>query len=94
LRVLAANLYLGHGDVKTLVELVREQRVDVLNLLELTPEAVEEIDHAGLFDLLPCRALRWRDQGDDRRRVHTALGLSEVDAVTIRRAPRAPGRRA
>jgi endonuclease/exonuclease/phosphatase (EEP) superfamily protein YafD len=58
LRVLAANLYLGRGDVKTVVELVREHRVDVLNLLELTPEAVDELDRAGLFDLLPYRVLR------------------------------------
>jgi endonuclease/exonuclease/phosphatase (EEP) superfamily protein YafD len=58
LRVLAANLYLGRGDVKTVVELVREYQVDVLNLLELTPEAVEEFGRAGLFDVLPYPVLQ------------------------------------
>jgi endonuclease/exonuclease/phosphatase (EEP) superfamily protein YafD len=57
LRVLASNLYLGRGDVKTLVELVREHDVDLLGLLELTPEATEDLARAGLFDLLPHRLL-------------------------------------
>lgn len=58
LRVLASNLYLGRADVKAVVELVREHRVDVLHLLELTPEAVEDFTRAGLFELLPERMMR------------------------------------
>jgi endonuclease/exonuclease/phosphatase (EEP) superfamily protein YafD len=58
LRVMSSNLYLGRGDVKTVVGLVREHDVDVLNLLELTPEAAEDLARAGLFDLLPHRVLR------------------------------------
>ncbi|HEY4460114.1 MAG TPA: endonuclease/exonuclease/phosphatase family protein [Pseudonocardiaceae bacterium] len=58
LRVLASNLYLGRGDVKTVVELVRELDVDVLNLVELTPEAADELGRAGLFDLLPHRVFQ------------------------------------
>jgi endonuclease/exonuclease/phosphatase (EEP) superfamily protein YafD len=58
LRVLASNLYLGRGDIKTLVELVREHDVDVLNLLELTPAGADDLGHAGLFDVLPHRVLR------------------------------------
>ena len=58
LRVLASNLYLGRGDVKTIVELVREHQVDVLNLVELTPETAEELGRAGLFDLLPHRVFQ------------------------------------
>jgi endonuclease/exonuclease/phosphatase (EEP) superfamily protein YafD len=53
LRVLASNLYLGRADVKTIVELVREHDVDVLSVVELTPEIAEELDRAGLFELLP-----------------------------------------
>lgn len=52
-RVLASNLYLGQGDVKTVVELVRELDVDVLNLVELTPEAADDLNRAGLSELLP-----------------------------------------
>jgi endonuclease/exonuclease/phosphatase (EEP) superfamily protein YafD len=58
LRVLASNLYLGRGDVKTIVELVREHQVDVLNLVELTPETAEELGRAGLFELLPHRVFQ------------------------------------
>ncbi|HEX3788528.1 MAG TPA: endonuclease/exonuclease/phosphatase family protein [Pseudonocardiaceae bacterium] len=57
-RVLSSNIYLGRGDVKTLVELVREHEVDVLNVLELTEQAIEELDRAGMFELLPHRILQ------------------------------------
>jgi len=62
-RIMASNLYFGRGDVKTVIELVREHEVDVLNLLELTPEAAEEFARAGLFELLPHRLLRPGDGG-------------------------------
>ena len=58
LRLLSSNLLFGRGDVKTVVELVREHQVDVLHLLELTPEAAEEFDRAGLFELLPHRVFQ------------------------------------
>jgi endonuclease/exonuclease/phosphatase family metal-dependent hydrolase len=58
LRVLASNLYLGRGDVKTIVELVRDHQVDVLSLVELTPEVAEELTRAGLFELLPHRVFQ------------------------------------
>lgn len=57
-RVMAANLYEGRADVKTIVELVREHNVDVLNLEELTPREVQEFERAGLFDVLPYRVLK------------------------------------
>lgn len=63
LRVMASNLYFGRGDVKTVVELVREHQVDLLSLLELTEEAAEEFARAGLFDLLPYRVLMPADGG-------------------------------
>jgi endonuclease/exonuclease/phosphatase (EEP) superfamily protein YafD len=63
LRVMSSNLYLGRGDVKTVVQLVREHQVDVLNLLELTADAAEDFARAGLFDLLPHRVLRPADGG-------------------------------
>lgn len=57
LRVLASNLRYGQGDPKTVVDLVREQRIDVLNLVELTPRAVEGLTAAGLFETLPYQVL-------------------------------------
>lgn len=58
LRVLSSNQYLGRADVQTIVRLVRENQVDVLNLLELTPREVTELARAGLFDVLPYRVFK------------------------------------
>jgi endonuclease/exonuclease/phosphatase (EEP) superfamily protein YafD len=55
LRIMSSNLYLGRADAKTIVRLVREHDVDVLNLLELTPEEIENLDQAGLCEVLPHR---------------------------------------
>jgi endonuclease/exonuclease/phosphatase (EEP) superfamily protein YafD len=63
LRVLASNLYLGRGDVKTVVELVRELDVDVLNLVELTAEAADDLNRAGLFELLPHQVFQLAEAG-------------------------------
>ncbi|WP_410637160.1 endonuclease/exonuclease/phosphatase family protein [Amycolatopsis sp. lyj-346] len=57
LRVLASNLLYGQADPKAVVDLVREQRIDVLNLVEMTPSAVDRLTAAGLFDVLPHRVL-------------------------------------
>ncbi|WP_326566728.1 endonuclease/exonuclease/phosphatase family protein [Amycolatopsis rhabdoformis] len=57
LRVMAANLYLGRADAATVVNLVRDNQVDVLNLVELTSAEVSALDKAGLFGLLPYRVL-------------------------------------
>lgn len=53
LRVLSVNLYFGEADAESVVQLVREQNVDVLSLQELTPEAVARLDAAGLGEYLP-----------------------------------------
>jgi endonuclease/exonuclease/phosphatase family metal-dependent hydrolase len=53
LRVMASNVYEGRGDADTLVRLVRSERVDVLALEELTPEAVQRLEVAGLRRELP-----------------------------------------
>jgi endonuclease/exonuclease/phosphatase family metal-dependent hydrolase len=64
LRIMTANLHLGQGDAKTIVDLVRRQKVDVLTLPELTPAAVAALDRAGLADLLPYRVFDARRGGD------------------------------
>jgi hypothetical protein len=58
LRVLGANMRLGHGEPDALVELVRELDVDVLSVEELTPKLGRELDAAGLSELMPNRELR------------------------------------
>jgi endonuclease/exonuclease/phosphatase (EEP) superfamily protein YafD len=55
LRVLTANLRLGHADPRALVDLVRRTRADVLSVQEFTPEAGAAFDRAGLGTLLPYR---------------------------------------
>jgi len=52
LRVLTANLRVGGGDAETLARIVREERVDVLALQEVTPEFV-----ARAGELLPYRVV-------------------------------------
>jgi endonuclease/exonuclease/phosphatase (EEP) superfamily protein YafD len=64
LRVMAANLYLGRADARSIVNLVRQQQVDVLALPELTPTAVSALDDAGLSNLLPYRVFDDRPGGD------------------------------
>ncbi|HEX3779536.1 MAG TPA: endonuclease/exonuclease/phosphatase family protein [Pseudonocardiaceae bacterium] len=79
LRIMASNLYFGRGDAKTVVELVREHRVDVLNLLELTVEAAEEFARAGLFDLLPHQVLRPSEDGGAGSGIASRYPLRELD---------------
>ena len=57
LRILAFNAYVGAADAAQVVRAVRERRVDVLVLLELTPALVERLDAAGLPAALPYRDL-------------------------------------
>ncbi len=61
LRVLAANMKLGEGQARPLVDLVREHDVDVLSVEELTPKLARRLDAAGLTTLLPHRELATGD---------------------------------
>lgn len=55
--VMSSNMYVGRADASTVVRLAREHHVDVLSLQELTPEAVEHLDDAGVRSSLPNRVL-------------------------------------
>ena len=55
LTVMTANLYVGRGDARTIVDLVRRYDVDVLNLEELTPAELARLDAAGIASALPHR---------------------------------------
>ncbi|MFC5744437.1 endonuclease/exonuclease/phosphatase family protein [Actinomadura rugatobispora] len=53
LAVLGVNLAVGQADVAALVKLVGTLRPDVLTVQELTPQAAERLNRAGLRGLLP-----------------------------------------
>ncbi|RZQ61660.1 endonuclease/exonuclease/phosphatase family protein [Amycolatopsis suaedae] len=55
LKVMAANLYFSQADPATVVRLVRDNGVEVLTLLELSPQGEAALEKAGLFTLLPHR---------------------------------------
>ncbi len=57
LRVATVNAHVGGVDGAALVALVREQRVDVLAVQELTAGGVAALDAAGLRDALPYAEL-------------------------------------
>lgn len=58
--VLSANLYFGSARAARIVELVRRHDVDVLSLVELTPQLATALDRAGLNELLPHRVFELR----------------------------------
>jgi endonuclease/exonuclease/phosphatase (EEP) superfamily protein YafD len=55
---MTANLQYGWSDPASLVREVSERHVDLLGVVELTPEAVAGLTAAGLDRLLPHRVLR------------------------------------
>jgi len=58
LTVMTANLYVGRGDPRTVVDLVRRYDVDVLCLEELTPQELARLNAAGLRRMLPYRVAK------------------------------------
>ncbi|WP_326563005.1 endonuclease/exonuclease/phosphatase family protein [Micromonospora sp. NBC_01796] len=57
LRVMTANLLFGGADAEALINLVRDERVDVLALQEFTAEAGNALVRLGLAEVLPYRQL-------------------------------------
>jgi len=56
--VMTTNAFFGLADLTAVVRIVRERRVDVLGVQELTPIAVAGLRAAGLEQLLPYATLR------------------------------------
>ena len=77
LRLLTANLFLGSADPARLVDLIREQRVDVLTVQEFTPGIAAELDRLGLATLLPHRELN-PEVGATGSGLYARFPLSEV----------------
>ncbi|GII89349.1 endonuclease [Sphaerisporangium siamense] len=78
--MLTANLFFGHGDAATVVDLVRRHRPDVLNTQELTPAAVADLDAAGLKELMPYRVLEdeWSAAGSG---IFSSHPISRLDGL-------------
>lgn len=91
IRVMASNLYLGRGDARTVVRLVREQGVDVLGLEELTPDEVARLDAAGLRRLLPYRNVdaRWGASGTGLFSRFPLTRLKPYNSIDVNGEPRA-----
>lgn len=52
-RVMTANVYKGRADAESIVDIVRDQRVEVLALQETTPAFVKALKKAGIESYLP-----------------------------------------
>jgi endonuclease/exonuclease/phosphatase (EEP) superfamily protein YafD len=63
-RVLTANVNKGGVDVAAVLDLVRADNVDVLNVLELTTDLLPRLDSAGLAEALPYRVVDPTAGGD------------------------------
>ena len=63
LTVMQANIFRGQADPDEMVSRVRSSRVDVMTVVELTPESVGALDRAGLRHALPFAFLRPREGG-------------------------------
>ena len=62
--VMTSNLYFGKADPRELLGLVRRHRVDVLTLLEVSPQSIDRLRAAGLDEELPHRFSEARPGGN------------------------------
>jgi endonuclease/exonuclease/phosphatase family metal-dependent hydrolase len=77
---MTANLYFGTADLRQVVRIVRDRRIDVLALEELTTGAVAGLERAGLRDLLPY-AVTQPAVGAAGTGLWSRLPLTEVPAA-------------
>jgi endonuclease/exonuclease/phosphatase family metal-dependent hydrolase len=59
--VMTVNLHLGRADATSIVDVVRDEGVDLLAVQELTPQAIRRLRAAGLDSRLPARLTPMRD---------------------------------
>lgn len=88
-RVLAANLQYGEADADVVVEHVRDDDIDIFVAVELTPDAVEALDEAGLGDLLTHRHLL-HEPGAGGGGIYSRWPLSGVGDLTAELPPAVP----
>ena len=75
LRVMTANLYQRPRAARSVVELVRRERPDVLSLQEVTPKVAAALDEAGLDRLMPERVRDVRAHRGSGSAVYARLPL-------------------
>ncbi len=80
-RLLQANIRLGEADPRALVDRVRDSRVDVLTVAELTGPAVDRLAAAGLEQWLPFSFVRPR-YGGGGEGVYSRYPLTDATELT------------
>jgi endonuclease/exonuclease/phosphatase (EEP) superfamily protein YafD len=78
LRVMTLNMHYGGADAQTIVDIVRDRQVDVLATVEMTPEAVDALQRAGIDALLPHHDLKPRGNASGNG-VWSRLPMTHVD---------------
>ncbi|WP_336208169.1 endonuclease/exonuclease/phosphatase family protein [Nonomuraea sp. LPB2021202275-12-8] len=83
-KVLSINMLFGRADTQTIMKMVHELGPDVLNTQELTPGAVDELDEAGLRELMPHRVVEaeWSAGGSGLFSKHPLEPLTGVISRT------------
>lgn len=89
LTVLTVNAHLGQVDAGQLVRTVRDRRVDLLSVVELTPALTAGLTAAGLDQLLPSRVVDPRSRAAgaglwSRYRLEAAEAVGQTTFVTPR----------
>lgn len=80
LTVATVNLKYGKADAAAIVEMVRDEKIDILGVEELTPSAVEDLADAGLGELLPHQFLESRKVAGGTG-LYSALPLDQAGPV-------------
>ncbi|TLM87457.1 endonuclease/exonuclease/phosphatase family protein [Pseudarthrobacter sp. NamE5] len=79
-RAMAINAELGLADAERIVELVREERVDLLVIAEYTQELADRLSAAALPALLPHQVAHPQRRAGGAA-IYSSLGLREVGVV-------------
>ena len=78
LTVMTLNMHYGEADPEAVLAAVRTHDVDVLATVEMTPEAVDGLQRAGIDDLLPFNDLKPRGNASGNG-VWSRLPMTHVD---------------
>lgn len=90
LRVMTANVQYGRAEPEAVVRLVRERRVDLLGVQELTPEFHDALLAAGLAELLPHMVIDARP-GPDGTGLYSRHPAEAVDVEVDARSAHPTG---
>lgn len=77
IRLLQANIRLGEADLPDLVQQIRDRRIDVLTVEELTDGAVADLERAGIDGLLPHQYLMPKPSGGGGTGIYSRSAISD-----------------